>query len=92
MSRAIIAILRAPSAVLCPPINPLAWMKIPPGTPVFSLRMSSRKPHHTSGSFLRLANEFGSSGTACIVINCRVVISIMVLWYASAAVGCDRRR
>lgn len=52
-SSAFFAMANAPSNVLFPPMNPLAWMKTPPGISLTLLNSSSLKPFHMSGKSLR---------------------------------------
>lgn len=44
----LLAISRAPSCVLFPPMKPLAWTKMQPGIPLSSDSASSRTPRHSS--------------------------------------------
>lgn len=64
ISNAFVAISMAPSLVWFPPINPLAWTKIPPSIPVTFDSSSSLTPRQTSGRALRESKDSGETGTA----------------------------
>lgn len=62
---AFFAIVRAPSYVWLPPINPLIWTNTQPGIPDSFESSSSLKPRHWAGRGLRLSNLSGDTATAC---------------------------
>lgn len=63
--RAALAIAKAPSKDLFPPMNPLMWTNTQSGIPHSLESSSSRKPLHDSGRGLRLSNLSGETATAC---------------------------
>lgn len=63
--RADLAIAKAPSNVLFPPMKPLMCTKTQPGMPVSFESSSSRSPLQAEGSAFRLSKLSGDTETAC---------------------------
>lgn len=58
------AACNALSRLLKPAMKPLAWQKIPPGTPLTLSKAESRRPRHEEGKGKRDSNEPGRIETA----------------------------